>query len=331
VSDEGFIRLRSSLPEATIYQISGKRPEVSFGEFVATLDDDDPMQPGCEIVVTGLYEFEPGWLDVLGEIHAEKTFSMIPGALFYKYPPALQQLCEKAHGQLQQVTRSFIHLVRWRLNPGSWTGDRSKVRGTRFHWSRDGREWNELARMPNLTLNVQPAGARLAEATERILVSLSEAEAPLGREVWHAAAAADEQDDPRTSIILSVSAVEIELKRFIGEIVPQAEWLVMNLPTPPIVTMIVKYLPTLEGYDDKYEPPKNVIKSLGEAVSRRNTLVHVGTKSADRILATRDEAQDSLNASSDMLWLFDVYRGHRWALNYLTPETQKALKLLDAV
>jgi hypothetical protein len=52
---------------------------------------------------------------------------------------------------------------------------------------------------------------------------------PVGREIWHVAS----QVDPVTAIVLSVMAVEVELKRLLRAFVPEAEWLLVNLLRNP--------------------------------------------------------------------------------------------------
>jgi hypothetical protein len=57
---------------------------------------------------------------------------------------------------------------------------------------------------PDLTDELQDSLGQLAARGER---------EPLGWEIWHNAVVARDTGDPRSSVIMSVSAVEVELKR----------------------------------------------------------------------------------------------------------------------
>ena len=322
VTVEGFIQLQTRLPYTTINRHGGRGPHMTVGNLRARLDSHRGVH-GCEVTVTGAYAFQPNWLKLLDDFAQAETRSIFR---YYEYPLELHQLVEQARLELRQAAQSMIALVRWRFDGSTWRGDSTRIGGSRLSWSADGENWGKLDTGLEATSAIFPEPAHLIDASQA-LKDLTGTQEPLGREIWHAAAGAHDRGDPRTAIILSVSAVEIELKRFIGEAVPEAEWLVMNLQAPPIVVMIQKYLPTLRGFEPAYRPPKKLIRTLEEGVAKRNTLVHVGTKTDERIPVTIDESWAVLDASSDLLWLLDVYRGHRWALEHLNLATRKALGL----
>lgn len=133
-------------------------------------------------------------------------------------------------------------------------------------------------------------------------------------------------------MILSVSAVEIELKRLIGQLVPEAEWLIRNLPAPDIFKIVKDYLARLPDIPKNIQPPKNLQKSLQGAIQLRNDLIHVGQPKGTERDATIAEVAKHCNSvlamASDLLWLFDAYRGHEWALEHLSSRTRETLGLL---
>jgi hypothetical protein len=105
----------------------------------------------------------------------------------------------------------------------------------------------------------------------------------------------------------------------IAFLVPAAEWLVMELPSPPIRKIVSDWLPTLP-IQSHYLPTKRLRRALNKAVEARNEIVHTGhTPSVD--------VPGLLEATADLLRLFDVYRGHDWALEHVSDETRQELGL----
>lgn len=243
--------------------------------------------------------------------------------LFDFYPPDLQGLCLDAVAAQDRASRQLITLVRWRYDDDSWSA--ALAVGPERLWSADGESWHRLRLRSHFGVGRLIGGLEVDDpfrSTVQELVTADAAE-PLGRELWHLSA---RESDPRVAVILAVSAVEVELKRFISQVLPSAEWLVVNAPTPPIASMITKYLPTLPGVDAALLRPKHLISRLDRAVQLRNKLVHVGRASSASETAMPNN-KEILAASSDLLRLFDAYRGHLWALEHLSKETRLALSL----
>ena len=70
---------------------------------------------------------------------------------------------------------------------------------------------------------------------------------------------------------------------------------------------------------------------LFDAVERRNTFVHAGEK-AHKKFPRAPESGESLKVlgmASDMLWLFDSYRGQPWALQNLGWADRQSLAWLN--
>jgi hypothetical protein len=107
------------------------------------------------------------------------------------------------------------------------------------------------------------------------------------------------------------------LKKLIGSLVPQAQWLVDEIQTPPIALMLRKFLPTLpvrlRFKGKSICPPSKVLKKLDEAVHRRNDLVHAGKSPP-----SGDELEEMLSAIYDFLCVCDVYAGYGWAQRYIS-------------
>jgi len=246
--------------------------------------------------------------------------------LFDFYPADMQAFCASVADSLTRHWMEAYALIRWRWSSAVDPGSLATPDGPLL-WSDDGEEWNRLRLRPQWSARLHPQ-LSLNPAVEQELEALAATDVrePVGREIWHVAS----QVDPVTTIILVVTAVEVELKRLLSALVPEAGWLVINLPAPPIVRIIEEYLPKLEGYDQTLSPRRALIGTLKKAVKLRNDFVHVGPLGDASWLHSRLKAEtvrEVLAATSDLLWLFDAQRGHSWALDNLSDQTSFDLGL----
>jgi hypothetical protein len=137
-------------------------------------------------------------------------------------------------------------------------------------------------------------------------------DAPLGhdllREAWNI-----HEANPRSALVIAVSAIEVGLKHFITEQLPQTEWLLHNMPSPPIHKLVRDFLPTVPSgaSNGGLVPPLDsaLVRVVHEAVERRNSLVHAGAASIPEewLLMLFHQARR-------LLYQLDYHRGHEWAL-----------------
>ncbi len=274
------------------------------------------------------------WLDVLRGVSRGKWpqgfRSGVPNAFVFDfYPAAMQTFCNLAAESLRRHWMDAYALIRWRWSSAVDPGSLAAPIGPLL-WSDDGSTWERLLTRPQVDARLLPQlSLNPAVGQELEVLAAAMMREPVGREIWHVAS----QVDPVTAIVLSVTAVEVELKRLVSTFVAEAEWLVVNLPAPPIVRMIEEYLPKLEGYERALSPPPALVSTLRKAVKLRNDFVHVGPAAdASWIGASvkEDTARSVLAATSDLLWLFDAQRGHAWALEALSDQTSFDLGLRES-
>jgi hypothetical protein len=131
----------------------------------------------------------------------------------------------------------------------------------------------------------------------------------LFREAW-----GQRQDNPRSSLLLGMAALEIGVKNYIAACVPDAAWLAENVPTPPLLRILQEYLPTLHPAGGTPIAPldDDTAGVLKVAVKLRNGLAHTGSN------VPRERLVRSLRAIRNVLWRMDVARGHEWASDYVT-------------
>ncbi len=143
----------------------------------------------------------------------------------------------------------------------------------------------------------------------------------LFREAW-----GQRTTNPRSSIVTGMSAAEVGIKQCIGVLVPDAQWLADNVPSPRLKKLLTAYLPTLPAVNkingNVVAPSKNVMEALEKGVTLRNEIVHLGKQSPQL-----ESVESILLAIRDLLWLIDYYCGHEWALNYIREETLAEMKV----
>jgi hypothetical protein len=146
------------------------------------------------------------------------------------------------------------------------------------------------------------------------------AEPPLGLqlliEAWN-----QRTTHPRSALVIGVTAAEIALKQLIGELAPDAQWLIDNVPSPPIFKIARDYVPILRVKvrlnGKTLRPPKRLLKKLENAVELRNKVVHTGKAPPDP-----EKLKEILVAMGDLVWICDLYKGHIWAWEYISFETK---------
>ncbi len=302
----------------------------------ATAYAADP-EPGIDnsgkpmLAATSRHIVPDEWLRVLAGIElGQWPGGFVPHTLnqflFDHYPAALQSFCLTETTKLRRRAQEAFGLIRWRysadvkrgallpLGEVTWSGDCQSWQRLRLRWTVEAHLAPQLTLMPSVAQALE--GLALADTRE-----------PIGREIWHVAANAD----PRTAVVLAVTAVEVELKRLVSAVVPEAEWLITNLPAPPIVRIIEEYLPLISRTPGRPAPPKKLLQVLRKGVKLRNDSVHVGPGAASSWLSpggvSAETVKEVMAAASDLLWLFDWYRGHDWAVEQLSDDTKAALGL----
>jgi hypothetical protein len=123
--------------------------------------------------------------------------------------------------------------------------------------------------------------------------------------------------------VIGVTAAEVGLKRLIGTLIPEANWLVQEIQMPPAKKIMRDYLPTLpvKAKLADVRPltlPSKLINQVEKTFVLRNKVVHVGVTPP-----SRKELASMLRAISDLLWICDVYLGEHWAMRHVSFETQK--------
>jgi hypothetical protein len=138
----------------------------------------------------------------------------------------------------------------------------------------------------------------------------------LWREAWNL-----RNSSPRSSLVIGVAAAEVGIKQLAGFLVPGANAIIGNLPSPPIDTLIravLPELPVLSGTPHNRRCPQLLRKTLITAVEARNRVVHRG-------MPPQLDLRRSLLFIREFLYLLDYHAGCEWAEGFLSVETRKYL------
>jgi hypothetical protein len=226
-------------------------------------------------------------------------------------PAGLRACFDGTTETIDEAIQCFWRTLRWRsgssrmMRPSGWV----------FHlsgWRLDGEQWHSIPIDTTVSISDVSLTAVTEDSIAQVRTLLADrASESLGHSLWREAWTIYQQD-PRTALMIGVSAAEIGFKELVADLVPNAEWLAMHVPTPPLVTMLRDFLPQLPArnrLDGRViSPPEETMKLLQEAVRERNAAAHRGTS------VKWDRAEKILVMVRDLLWLFDFYRGHSWAL-----------------
>jgi hypothetical protein len=239
-----------------------------------------------------------------------------------KFPQHFQSFANAVNRELVDATRRTTLVLMWRAD---LEGHHNPFSSRGLHWSTDGTFWHPMPSIYSVRVHVIRS-LRVSDAIQNDVQAIvaSGATAPIYQdlflEAWE-----QRRTNPRSAIVIGMAAAELAVKRCIAELVPKAEWLATNVPSPPLERMLREYLPLLPARcligGTVRQPPATVMEILKKGVIIRNQLAHAGSTSP-----TADTAEEILRAVRDVLWLLDYYCGQEWALGHLTAPTRDALQ-----
>lgn len=224
--------------------------------------------------------------------------------------------------QLSAAMLRVFELLRWRSNAAG--PDHPYTFRTAEFSLDEGVTWARLPTQTRAEL-VKSGALRLDESVAQNIEDMAAGGAAepvahhLLREALEVASA-----NPRSAIVIGVAAAETGFKHLVEILVPDAAWLVDKIATPPLVTMLREYLPTLPVRSDfggkVFPPPKYARTLMTNAVQERNRVAHTGAAAMGRT-----ELIETLGCVRDLLYLFDYYAGHEWAIDEVSEGFRNAL------
>ncbi len=219
---------------------------------------------------------------------------------------------------LRASSLRLVRLIRWRAGL-----DFQALPIHQDYLSLDGNSWLSLSAARSATLVLFQIFPAMSEETTKEIIDQYEmsGDEPLAHQLFNDAWNL-RYTNPRASLVVAVAAAEVGLKKVIGLIVPDAQWLLEEIPAPPIGKMLRKYIPTLKVKSHitgkQIVPPSKLIAKLEDAARARNKIVHVGEKAPES-----KKLLEMLRAIQDFLWVCDMYRGQLKNVSFISEDVLK--------
>ncbi len=236
---------------------------------------------------------------------------IVPGSIL---SAGLMDFVGQTEGVLRIATRIVFENVRWRL---AFLGPHDPVQFGISYWSLDGDSWEHLPSITHLSLgdSIVPR----IDKSEGDIQELVDAEArePLAHALWHEASQ-QRGTNPRSAILIGLAALEVGIKHYATKCVPDAEWLVKEVPSPPIERLLRDFLPGLPLVDggSAFEAPDDeTLATIRKGVTIRNEVTHKGVKTLKP-----DTVGQVLSTVRRLLWQLDAAAGMAWAAEYAVLE-----------
>jgi hypothetical protein len=238
-------------------------------------------------------------------------------------PPAFQDFAARVQEQLPRAGNRAVELLRWRS--GELGPQRPFASGRQVSWRLGHGEWQSFPGSTALTidhtalLEISPQ----AHADLQHLLSAGQTEPfayELVREAW-----AVRTTSPRTALLIAITALEVAVKQYIAARVEAATWLVNNLPSPDVISLLRDYLPTLEPPPaappsaSKLDPlPGDLVELLKKRRNQRNDLIHrPEAHVAPKPRITPERATSAVLAVRQVFLRLDIANGQTWCCDFL--------------
>ena len=255
-------------------------------------------------------------VDEKGRIEPNRTmpYDALPGRM--------QSFISTVTKDLSSCLNDTFNLLRWRDNI---EGRHNPFASKGAYWSFDATDWFGLPTRLSANITTQKGIVGFPELCQEV-VSLYEngVKEPLAHELLREAR---EQtgSNPRSSLVIGVTAAEAAVKNLIVKLQPENEWLLQNMPSPDVLRMLKDYVPKLAIKSPAIGKaglvPTSVHDNLRKGISIRNVIVHGGSGSIKPITL-----RPILASIEDFVWLMDYYGGYSWAINNVSEDTIDEMK-----
>ncbi|WP_289022410.1 hypothetical protein [Desulfobacter postgatei] len=237
------------------------------------------------------------------------------------FPQPFKDFIHNVRSELYDVIKRTVGIFMWRC--GIPDGHDPLFNGG-MSFSLDGKKWNMVP--PGIKVEVHAAS--ILQTPQRISLSLKKLinnaeDQPVGHQLYREAQYL-RNTNPRISIVVAISALEVAVKECISKLNPNSNWLVENLPSPDVRKLINEYIPKLlcgTTLERVLPLPKDLNDTIRKGVQIRNQVAHLGRKAP-----SRESINEILSAVQEVLWLLDVCSGHNWAIEYIGNATRDHIK-----
>jgi len=242
-------------------------------------------------------------------------------------PIDLQELCVSIGNELATHAIRFVQILRWleKANGPVKVLDRNYHRFG-LYWRTKQEHYHGVPWPEQVPFTIMVGGfggltwsSEDQQAFSKLWHSENDSE-PLGHQLLREAKEIVENNH-RSALLICYSALEVGIKQHITKCAPEAGWLAINAPTPPLFKILREYLPLLHEGTPSFEnwtAIKPELKLIDDFVRDRNRLAHRGEDISGSL-------EEYLRITEDLLFAFDVFEGHDWAKTLVSPQFGKLL------
>jgi len=237
------------------------------------------------------------------------------------FPQPFKDFMRNVRSELHDIIKRTVDIFMWRCGI---PGGHNPLFNGEMSFSIDGKKWNMIP--PGIKVyfkatSIPPSPKRISLSLKK-LVNIAH-DQPLGHQLLREAQFL-RNTNPRISIVVAISALEVAVKECISKLNPDSNWLIENLSSPEIRKLINEYMPKLlckTALGEVLPLPASLDDTIRKGVQIRNQVAHLGRQ------APSSESTDKiLSAVQDVIWLLDVCSGHDWALEYISENTIDHIK-----
>lgn len=246
----------------------------------------------------------------------------------WRFPSGLPSGCDDRLLQLKQemkrVAERVITNLRWRLD---LHGPGKPFSTSDFLWSEDAISWNqvptEIHAFPGVRRDI------MVDQLDKSIVTTALSEErlePLAhsllRDAW-----SQLRRDFKSALIQGVTALEVGVKHAVVKLLPDAEYLMLEMPSPPVANLLSEFIPQLIRTFRPILPEldADTIKLVRNMVHQRNLLVHKGELTVDEV-----KTCEYLEIIHDLLYYLDYLSGGDWALSLTSREFKEWIRKFSA-
>jgi hypothetical protein len=246
----------------------------------------------------------------------EESF-IVPGGL----PAKLEDFCADMNSFLNDYARRTVEVLRWRLGASADANPFKNSHG--LLCSIDGRLWRKVPTKLYIAHEIRIPLTPTNEIAREVEVLVENgASEPIWHAIWREAWQQCRRN-LRGAIVLAICAAEVAVKHQAVAFVPDVEWLLENVQSPPVIKLLKRYLPRLyQNHNARRAvlPPNDILRIIDEGVQERNRIVHHGKLTYDFTATDR-----LLKAISDLLWILDFNTGSEWAISHARQKTRESV------
>lgn len=188
----------------------------------------------------------------------------------------IKEFFEKYYTESKSEIERLFKLIRWKylLNHNKF-----EYLCENIFWSLDNTNWQVVVRCPAIeSVNASAYSPRHFDTNMIKELFLNDEYEPIFLEILYEA-----NDICRTSLesgfVIAVSALEVSVKYLIKNHIPKIEWIMDEIPSPPIHSIITEFFPQLIPGFILQKDNSTVLKSI---IRLRNEILHSGKVGNDR-------------------------------------------------